>query len=126
MDNSLMNIDPDFNQNKWNGFLNFSSLMSAPVFNSKRHFLDVDENVTNLTKIYREEISESSLITPNADEDNIYLYIEPYTGLSLAAWLKLQTNVELKQNLLFNTDIYAMLPIFSIIRGGDIPDETVI
>lgn len=121
MDNSLMEKNPIFNQNRWNGFLNFSSIMSAPVFNSKRHFLDTDDEVRsfiNLTDY------EGNAIEPNRDEDDIYLYIEPYTGLSLAAWLKLQTSVELSNNLLFNST-YAMIPIFTILRGGDIPDSTV-
>lgn len=125
MDSSLTDINPVYNQNRWNGFINFSSVMNAPVFNSKRHFLDVDQNVTKLTKVYRKEIKEENLIVADKNEDDIYLYIEPYSGLSLSAFLKLQTNVELKQNLLFNTDNYAMLPVFSIVRGGDIPDSTV-
>lgn len=121
MDNSLMNKNSVFNQNRWNGFLNFSSIMSAPVFNSKRHFLDADDEIIhfiNLTDV------KGEVIVPNRDDDDIYLYVEPYTGLSLSAWLKLQTSVELNNNLLFNST-YAMLPIFCIQRGGDIPDSVV-
>ena len=121
MDNSLMNKNPDFYQDRWNGFLNFSSIMSAPVFNSKRHFLDVDEEIMSFIHLID---AQGENITANRDEDDIYLYVEPYTGLSLSAWLKLQTSVQLSNNLLFNSS-YAMLPIFSIIRGGDIPDSTI-
>lgn len=121
MNNDLMNKNPVFNQNKWNGFLNFSSIMSAPVFNSKRHFLDADSEILSFIKLID---ADGKNITPNRDQDDIYLYVEPYTGLSLSAWLKLQTSVELSKNLLFNST-YAMLPIFTILRGGDIPDSTV-
>lgn len=121
MDNSLMNKNPVFNQDRWNGFLNFSSVMSAPVFNSKRHFLDADEEILRFIDY---QTYDGKTITPDRDNDDIYLYIEPYTGLSLSAWLKLQTSVELSKNLLFNSS-YAILPIFSIVRGGDIPDSTI-
>jgi hypothetical protein len=121
MDNSLVNKNETFNQIRWNGFLNMSAHMSAPVFISKRHFLDVDEEVMGFIDFLD---SKGEKITPNQAEDDIYLFVEPYTGLSLSAWLKLQTSVELSNNLLFNSS-YAMLPIFSIGRGGDIPDVAV-
>ena len=121
----MMAIDKDYNQNRWNGFLNFSLITSAPVFNSKLHFLNVDPAAIEQIKVYKERVAEENLIKADPNEDDIYLYIEPFTGLTLSAWLKIQGSVELSKNLLFNTDVYGMLPFFSIVRGGDIPDETV-
>lgn len=125
MNNSMMAIDGNYNQNRWNGFLNFSLITSAPVFNSKLHFLNVDQAAIEQIKVYKRSVAEENLIKANPDEDDISLYVEPYTGLTLSAWLKIQGNVELSKNLLFNTDVYGMLPFFSIVRGGDIPNETV-
>ena len=109
MDNSLMDKNPIFNQDRWNGFLNFSSVMSAPVFNSKRHFLDADEEILSFIDY---QTYDGKTITPVRDDDDIYLYVEPYTGLSLSAWLKLQTSVELSNNLLFNSSYAIVADIF--------------
>ncbi len=121
----MMQVNPDYYQNRWNGYLNFTLITSAPVFNSKLHFLDVDQKTIEQIRVYKGNVSEENLIKADPDNDDIYLYIEPYTGLTLSACLKIQGSVELNQNLLFNTNIYGMLPFFSIVRGGDIPDETV-
>ena len=121
MDNTLINKNPVYDQNRWNGFINFTKIMNAPVFNSKRHFLDVDEEIFRFINY---TASDGTPIVPSGEDDDILLYVEPYTGLSLSAWLKIQTSLELSNNLLFNST-YAMLPIFSIVRGGDIPDATV-
>ncbi len=121
MDNSLINKNPIFNQNKWTGFLNFTSLMSAPVLISKRHYLDADKKIFEFIEYLS---TDNETITPCRENDDIALYVEPYSGLSLSAWLRLQNSVELSNNLLFNSS-YAMLPIVSISRGGDISDETV-
>ena len=116
MDDTLILKNPIFNQDKWNGFLNFSSVMSAPVFISKKHYLDVDKEIFGFIEYLS---TDNETIIPDRENDDIALYVEPYTGLSLSAWLNLQNSVELSNNLLFNSS-YAMLPIFSISRGGEI------
>jgi len=35
------------------------------------------------------EDMDGNILKPNEDEDDSYLDVEPYTGVSLGAWLKL-------------------------------------
>ncbi len=58
------------------------------MFQSKMNFLDVDPVYQKKIKMFSDPGKEE-LISPNAEEDDSYLDVEPYTGMSIGAWLKL-------------------------------------
>lgn len=111
-------------ENKLDGFLNCSQQMKGPMFQSKINFLHVDPKYANKVRMY-EDIQKQKLITCDPDEDDSYLDVEPYTGMSIGAWLKLQFNMYFEDSKLLlqkgnpNSDI--VIPIIGFIRGADIP-----
>ena len=99
------NLDPSTTQNKtihpanaiyWqdklNGFLNCSQMMKGPMFQSKMNFLDVDPKYKAKVKMFQDP-AKQHLIHSNPQNDESYLDVEPYTGMSIGAWLKLQFNM---------------------------------
>ena len=73
---------------------------------------------------------DGNRLKPNEHDDESYLDVEPYTGVSLGAWLKLQFNYYFEDSILLlqkthkQSDI--VIPIIAFVRGGDIPKSFVI
>lgn len=108
---------------KWDGLINISLIHRAPLFVSKGHFLDVDPFIQNAVKMY----TDSSLTTPitSSDADNLYVDIEPYSGGAVGTSASLQINYEYKQDPLFASLNYAMLPIMLTQRSMGFTDDQV-
>lgn len=101
---------------RWNGLLNLTSVKKLPLFVSKYHYLDTDEEVYSNVKIYS-DANLTQLITPDREFD-IKLDIEPYSGAALYAKLNIQTNYEYQNDRLFMNEKYSMIPVFALQRGG--------
>jgi hypothetical protein len=43
-----------YNNDVYNGFVNFTSVMKVPIFMSKGHFLNADANISSAVTIYKD------------------------------------------------------------------------
>lgn len=111
-------------QDKLNGFLNCSQQMKGPMFQSKMNFLHVDPAYQQKVRMYSDP-QKTQLISPDPDQDDSYLDVEPYTGMSIGAWLKLQFNMYFEDSGLLlqkgNPHSDIVIPIIGFVRGADIP-----
>jgi len=75
-----------FFSNGASGLHNLTSVMQAPVFNTKRHFLDCTPNVPNSVKVLTKDGKE---IKPNKELDDTTILVEKYSGTTLSVVLNL-------------------------------------
>lgn len=90
------------------GTLNLTTVYGAPIFATKGHNLDLEYN-TDYASIIVDK--QGKPILPNADKDEVYVVVEPYTGVALSAALRLMLNFHLENDTLFeNFDRSYLLP----------------
>jgi hypothetical protein len=53
LNDSFFELTDDFHNTKWKGLVNFTSVQSAPVFNSFAHFLNADPKLQDFVEIYK-------------------------------------------------------------------------
>jgi hypothetical protein len=63
-------------------------MMKGPMFQSKMHFLHADPLYQSKVKMFRDK-DKTEQIYSDEHNDESYLDVEPYTGMSIGAWLKL-------------------------------------
>ena len=70
------------------GTENMTSIQEAPVIASKGHYYQVNEEYANksLPYIYAQD---GSKIEPSQDQDDTYLFFEPWSGVAVSAHQKL-------------------------------------
>uniref|UniRef100_A0A7S3KSX1 Uncharacterized protein n=1 Tax=Euplotes crassus TaxID=5936 RepID=A0A7S3KSX1_EUPCR len=80
------------------GVLNVTSTYGAPTFASKGNYLDINYN-----KHMTPEISdkEGKIIEASKDKDDLYVVIEPWTGATVKAALRLMLNFRIENDYLF-------------------------
>lgn len=90
------------------GTLNLTSVYGAPIFATKGHYLDIGYNEP-YTSIIVDKKGEQ--IESHHDSDEVYMVVEPWTGLTLSAALRLMLNFILEKDILFeNLDRDYILP----------------
>jgi len=67
----------------YSGLANFSSVLKAPIFGSRPHFLGADPQVQQMI----------SGLSPNQQAHDSWLKVEPITGSTLAGVIRLQLNL---------------------------------
>ena len=109
---------------RWNGVINMTVFQRSPIFLTKAHFLDVDWTLYDAVDMYA-DVNLTQKIVPNPAYDDIYIDIEPISGLTLGVMLQLQSSYQLDQDDLFTTSKYAMLPMFYIQRSSNFTEQMV-
>lgn len=90
------------------GTLNLTSVMGAPLFASKGRNLDIGSSADLLSELYDKE---GKLIEADRNNDDVFMIVEPWSGLSLSAAQRLAINFKLDKDYLFeNTDSTYLLP----------------
>ena len=80
------------------GTLNLTSVLGAPLFATKGHYLDLDYNQHLASNIYTKD---GKKIVGDEGDDDIYMTAEPWTGLSLSGGQRLMLNFLLEKDDLF-------------------------
>ena len=80
------------------GTLNLTSVLGAPIFATKGHYLDLDYNKNMASNIYTKD--KKPIIGDEGDDD-IYMTAEPWTGLTLSGGQRLMLNFLLEKDDLF-------------------------
>ncbi len=94
---------------RWNGFINLSSVNGAPFFVSKGHYLDTDLEISQGIEIYKDNSMKEKIEASSADE--FYMDIEPYSGVALGTSASFQINYHFKNDELFCNLNEGMLPV---------------
>ncbi|KAL4496216.1 hypothetical protein ABPG72_012953 [Tetrahymena utriculariae] len=96
--------------------VNLTSVLQAPVFNTKTHMYQMQPNMSERIILYNKD---GNLQYPN-EWDDTYMLIEPYTGVSLGITLNLQGVLLFEPDLLFNkVKEPVMIPFFYVYRSGN-------
>mmetsp|Transcript_629 Transcript_629/g.721 ORF Transcript_629/g.721 Transcript_629/m.721 type:complete len:278 (+) Transcript_629:1646-2479(+) len=112
-DNSLLSTsEEDSEMEKYyagfHGAINVSSVYGLPSFASKGHYLDIGRN-DNRTSIIRDK--EGNLIKADKGKDDLFVIIEPWSGATMQAALRLMLNFKIEKDYLFeNLDDTYLLP----------------
>lgn len=80
------------------GALNLTSVLGAPIFATKGHYLDLDYNQHMASNIYTKH---NQPIVGDEGDDDIYMTAEPWTGLTLSGGQRLMLNFLLEKDDLF-------------------------
>ena len=124
LSNSSNNPDNDkWFFDKWDGVINISKIHKAPLFVCKGHFYGADQTLFNAVEMYSDE-NKTKNISPSAD-DELYIDIEPYSGVAIGVSANLQVNYEFTQDDLFTNPNYALLPIVITSRTMSFSDSQV-
>ena len=102
-DNSLMlnsteNEDNAFFYNGVHGTLNITSVLGVPAFASKGHYLDIDYN-SKMTPILKDK--KGKVIKADRGKDDLFVVVEPWTGATMQAALRLMISFRIKKDFLF-------------------------
>ncbi|EAR89297.2 CD36 family protein (macronuclear) [Tetrahymena thermophila SB210] len=96
--------------------INLTSILQAPVFNTKTHMYQMQPNMSERIVLYNKD---GNLQYPN-EWDDTQMYVEPYTGVSLGITLNLQGVLLFEPDLLFNKiKEPVMIPFFYVYRSGN-------
>ncbi|KAL4446619.1 hypothetical protein ABPG74_005557 [Tetrahymena malaccensis] len=96
--------------------INLTSILQAPVFNTKTHMYQMQPNMSERIILYNKD---GNLQYPN-EWDDTYMLVEPYTGVSLGITLNLQGVLLFEPDLLFNKiKEPVMIPFFYVYRSGN-------
>ena len=77
------------------GTLNLTSVLGAPIFATKGHNLDIGYNDKYLSSIKNQNGDE---IKANRGGDDVYMIVEPWSGLSMSAAQRLMLNFMLEND----------------------------
>lgn len=92
----------------FHGTLNLTSTFGAPAFASKAHYLDIGYNEPS-TSILLDK--KGKKIEANSGKDDLYMVVEPWTGVTMEAALRLMLNFMIEPDFLFdNIDKPYLLP----------------
>ena len=92
----------------FHGSLNVTSVYGAPAFATKGHYLDIGYN-ENRTSIIRDKAG--NLIKADKGKDDLYITIEPWSGATMQAGLRLMLNFRINHDFLFeNVEDQYLLP----------------
>jgi len=80
------------------GTLNLTSVYGAPVFASKGHYLDIGYN-EKMTSVIKD--SSGEVIVAEHSDDEVYMVIEPWSGVALSAGLRLMLNFKIEKDFMF-------------------------
>lgn len=98
----LMNSTENENNKKFyngiHGTLNLTTVLQAPIFATKGHGLDISYNQHYLSKLLDKTGKE---IVPKRSIDDVYMTVEPLTGMSMSAGQRLALNFYLEKDELF-------------------------
>jgi len=85
-------------QYKYNGSYNLTSIFTAPLFITKKYFLDCDKPMQNNLIM---QDTEGKKINASRDDD-IMLQIQTDTGVPVKAGITIQINIEVPNDAIFN------------------------
>lgn len=108
---------------RWNGAVNISITMRAPIFFTKQYFLDADWDLVTAVELYNDTAMQHR-IWPSPDYD-LAIFVEPTTGAALKANQRLQANIYFDQDELFPHVRPAMIPLLYVFRGFEFSPQTV-
>lgn len=79
----------------FHGALNLTSIFGAPAYASKGHYLDIAYNEKHTSLLKDKEGKE---IKAERGKDDLYMIVEPWTGVTMEAALRLQLNFMIEPN----------------------------
>ncbi|KAL4503018.1 hypothetical protein ABPG72_014247 [Tetrahymena utriculariae] len=104
------------------GLQNMTRVKMAPVFITNRHLCNSDSRLINTVTML--DISGNP-VTANPETDGLFMDVEPYSGLTLAAALNAQANILVEPDDLFNITQPTLLPVFNTFRTGNWTDASI-
>jgi hypothetical protein len=108
-------------QDKYNGAMNLTSTKRAPVFLTKRYFLNADENL--FTKI--QMLDSKGHPVAKSEDDELTIDINPTTGVPVKAVVTIQINVEVPNDELFSSMGDTLYPVLTLTRGVELTDAQI-
>jgi hypothetical protein len=108
----LQNLTENENNTKFysefHGVLNVTSVAGALAFASKAHYLDIGYNEPSTSMLFDKK---GDRIVSDDDRDNLYMIVEPWTGVTMEAALRLMINFMIEPDFLFsNIDKKYLIP----------------
>ncbi|EAS04570.2 CD36 family protein (macronuclear) [Tetrahymena thermophila SB210] len=104
------------------GLQNMTRVKMAPVFITNRHLYNSDSRLINTVTML--DVSGNP-VTANPESDGLFMDVEPYSGLTLAAALNAQANILVEPDDLFNITQPTLLPVFNTFRTGNWTDASI-
>lgn len=128
--NSTLNPNNDiFYSDKYNGFLNVSSVVNAPFFAHKPYYYQCNNTEENMTAVIKMISSNNSKTSIENDDIRLFnesfLDIEPFSGACVRASQKLTISAFIEKDELFE-NIPRFVPIYNLIRSANLTKENVI
>lgn len=125
MDSSCMASSSDYPPNdvfyqSLTGFFNVS-FTGAPMYVSRNHFYGADPYWADQVDLLEENSDNKQFAN---EWDDLFIHVEPNSGMLFDAYLLMQTNAYTTQDELFSGN-RIMLPVFSVLRAGNISDYAV-
>jgi len=96
------------------GLANMQVSYGAPVYLGQPHFFGADPSL----------LDDVVITPPNQDEHQLYIDVEPNTGATMAAKLRMAINLKVEQtDFWYQTIKSAIYPIFWLEQSAEIPDD---
>lgn len=102
--------------NVYNGAFNLTSVQKTPIFVTKLFMNLLNESIVEKISMVD---SQSNPVQFNEDTDDVFLELEPITGIPTRINLDLQTNVEVPFDTLFTKSKETIFPVFMVRRDMD-------
>lgn len=113
LDSDTLEPDPNY-YTDIEGIANMLKKHEAPVYLSKPHFLDGD-------KFLLETVDG---LNPHRSDHDMYVEVEPITGLTMNARLRIQANLKVRQTDIWYLNITeGIMPILWLEQSGEITEE---
>jgi len=113
-DNYTVPSNSRYYQFGYNGAINMTSVQRTPIFLTRMFMFGFNKSVANRISLIDQK---GNPLTYNEDTDDLFLDIEPNTGVPMKINFDLQTNVEIAQDSLFEIPTTFMMPIFLLRRN---------
>lgn len=112
-----------YHMSVYNGAINLTSVQKSPIFATKLFMQMIDTDIVN--KIQMIDV-DSSTLEFNEETDDLYLEIQPDTGIPTKINFDLQTNVEMPYDTLFTDYENTLLPVFFLRRDlAELSDDQI-
>lgn len=116
----------DFNNNKfyqyvYDGAFNQTSIFRAPVFLTKRYFLDANQSLYDKIEMYDQNMQ----VLNKSNDDDIIVDIQDRTGVPLHADVYIQLSIDVPQDEQFNSKGNTLYPIFYLRRSLTLNEEQI-
>jgi len=109
-----------FYQYKYNGLLNLTTVVGAPVFFSKGHFLDADPSLFEYIE---------NMTMPDPAVDDIYIDVEPITGVAFVTYKMSQINIHVgalvQEQLIVNMTRQWIHPLIVVSQNSRLVDSQI-